>query len=308
MSFLSANEALLLGTAMWGWTVTREQAFALLDAYYHLGGRQVDTATNYPINKNPADFRKAEQWLQEWLRAHAIQDMKVMIKMGSVNNLKTPDHLLHPSFLRICHDQYREAFGANLHTLMIHWDNRAEREAIHASLATLHQLRQHDLTIGLSGIRYPEIYAPLLADFGWGRIPLQLKHNLLYSDWSRYQALHAYVNPIAYGINVGGIKLKNDQGASSLTARGGSMNKHEALVSAMREVCASSSHLATPPTKMNDLAMIYAFYHPVLQKVLLGTSKVEQLQDSFAWYEQISKGTYQSIYESLTTIAQDYVS
>jgi len=42
----------LLGTAMWGWTVSRPVCFDLLDTFYAAGFRQIDAAVNYPINKN----------------------------------------------------------------------------------------------------------------------------------------------------------------------------------------------------------------------------------------------------------------
>ena len=71
---MSANapiaDELVLGTAMWGWTVDKVTAFQLLDAWYAAGQRKVDTATNYPIDRVPEHFRLAEQILAEWIRAN----------------------------------------------------------------------------------------------------------------------------------------------------------------------------------------------------------------------------------------------
>jgi aryl-alcohol dehydrogenase-like predicted oxidoreductase len=67
---------LLLGTAQWGWTVNRTQAFDLLEAWFKAGYQAVDGATNYPINKNPDHWRASETILAEFVQAHGL-DPKV---------------------------------------------------------------------------------------------------------------------------------------------------------------------------------------------------------------------------------------
>ncbi len=93
------SPTLILGTAMWGWTTPRETAFAMLDEWYSRGFREVDTATNYPIDRDPEHFRLAEKILLEWIAAHGVTDLEVMMKIGSVNNLRSPEHLLTKSFI-----------------------------------------------------------------------------------------------------------------------------------------------------------------------------------------------------------------
>ena len=58
---------IMLGTALWGWTTPPTVCYQLLDHFYESGYRQVDAATNYPINKNPSDFRRGEKILAELL-------------------------------------------------------------------------------------------------------------------------------------------------------------------------------------------------------------------------------------------------
>ncbi|MEN0006767.1 MAG: aldo/keto reductase, partial [Bacteroidota bacterium] len=197
---------LILGTAMWGWTTSPQQCFALLDYFYEAGFREIDAATNYPINKNPADFRKSEQILLEWIKANGINDLKVMIKVGSVNNLRTPEHNLQKSFLLVMLDEYRYLFGDNLDTFMIHWDNREDEQAIHASYEALQQAQQLGFRVGLSGIKHPAIHAKVNEQFQLD-VRIQFKHNLLYSDYQRYAPFHGKQRFITYGINAGGLKL-----------------------------------------------------------------------------------------------------
>ena len=72
---------LVLGTAQWGWTIDRQTAFSLLDFWLEPGERHVDAATNYPIDKNPAHFRLSEQMLSEYLAAHGLHDLRIVMKL-----------------------------------------------------------------------------------------------------------------------------------------------------------------------------------------------------------------------------------
>ena len=170
---------LLLGTAMWGWTTSKQTAFTLLDEWYALGFREVDTATNYPIDKDPAHFRLAERILQEWIGANSITDLQVMMKIGSVNNLKTPEHILTKSFVLMLLDEYSYLFGSNLGTLMIHWDNRKNEADIRQTFEAFQVVEKQGIGLGLSGIRHPEIHAKINEDFGFD-FRIQMKHNLLH--------------------------------------------------------------------------------------------------------------------------------
>jgi len=295
---------LILGTAMWGWTVDERDCFAILDDFYQRGGRRVDTATNYPINKNPKDFRRAEKLLAAWITAHQVTDLEVIVKVGSLNNLMTPDQNLAPTFLTICAEEYGNLLGANLACLMVHWDNRENEEEINATVTTLLELGEDRWEIGLSGIKHPEIYARVIAAHGLNGLPVELKHNLIYSDYGRYAPLQDYASFIAYGINAGGIKLSAGGYSSkaSLLARGGKPDAHQSVKEQLDKllVAFEENYPNIPvPNKMNHLGMLNAAYHPGISSILLGPSKVEHLEDSFAWLKQLYTEDYAPLYKAL---------
>ena len=296
--------ALVLGTAMWGWTLDEATCFAIMDAYYQEGGRFVDGATNYPINKSPADFRKAEQILQNWIKSRGVTDLRIMMKVGSINNLRGPENNLTPSFLLLCAQEYEQAFGEQLDCLMIHWDNREDHGAIRESLETIVNWPGADL--GLSGIKHPDVYAQVLTELAQEKCWLQLKHNVIYSDYERYQSLHPYVRCIAYGINAGGLKLGQQSYGlkASLLARGGKPDQHQELVLALNALVTQFGKDTHRPVlqKMNHIGMLHALLHPAIERILIGVSSVEQLADSFAWERVIREHHYQDWYEALLAV------
>jgi hypothetical protein len=74
-SLMSATtKKLMLGTAQWGWSVSKVEAFQLLDIWLKAGHKAVDCATNYPINRNPEHFRAAEMILKEFVDTHGIRN------------------------------------------------------------------------------------------------------------------------------------------------------------------------------------------------------------------------------------------
>lgn len=280
---------------MWGWTVERTTVFALLDAFYAAGGREVDTATNYPIDKNPAHWRLAETWLAEWLLANGVRDMRVMIKVGSVNNLKTPEQRLGKSFLLMLLADYQRRFRSNLDTFMLHWDNRADEAAIRDTYAGLRVVADEGLRLGLSGIKYPELHATVNADYGFD-FRVQVKHNLLQSDYLRYAAFHGGRRFIAYGVNAGGVKLDGQyDDASSLISRGGSTAPPLDLA-ALR---ALGQRVAPPLTTFNAFGTLFAVAHPDFSGILLGPSRVAQLEDSLTLLDRIATGALDDLLPEL---------
>jgi len=186
----------MLGTAQWGWTVSKGEAFQLLDAWLGAGFRAIDCATNYPINRNPADFRAAEKILQEYIYAHGLSDLHITIKIGSLDNLRSPDVNLAPSFVQMMAEEYLRVFDANLACAMFHWDNRDQIGEIRASLEALQRIQnEHGIRPGLSGIAHPKIYAAANADLGLS-FEIQLKHNVLQSDFERYAPLTTHHSPL----------------------------------------------------------------------------------------------------------------
>ncbi len=298
--------SLTLGTAMWGWTVDETTAFALLDDFYAAGFRQIDTATNYPINKNPEDFRRAETLLRAWLQARGVQDLQIVVKIGSINNLRSPEHNLAPSFILINLDDYQHKFGPNLAMLMVHWDNRSDETEIHATLEAFEEVRRQHLLTGLSGIRYPEVYARLNERFRFD-FHFQIKHNLLQSDYQRYAAFHGRRRFTVYGINAGGIKLNPNEyhDGSSLRARGGDVDGDHPQARHLRQIIAEANFNSNRPTlqSMNHLGMLYAWHSPDVESILIGPSRPEQLEDTLAFYSHLQRYDYVDVYERLRQVA-----
>ena len=300
--------ALFLGTAMWAWTVEKAQAFQLLDDFYAAGYRQIDAATNYPINKNSADFRAAEKILFEWIKVHGISDLKVLMKVGSINNLYTPEHNLSPTFLHIMHNEYQNLLGDQLDEFMIHWDNRDDIQLIRASLEALNHIRQQGVKIGLSGIKHPEHYAQLNRDFGFD-FDIQFKHNLLYSDYERYSAFQGKPRFLAYGMNAGGLKFKAKQyhANSSTTVRGVSADQHRGFLNQVEE-CLTKYNQASelpPLSRFNQCSMVFAYYSPDIKGLLIGPSSTEQLKDSIHFFQGLEKGHHRALYNALRQLQEN---
>lgn len=300
---------LILGTAMWGWTTEKATAFKLLDQFYGRGYREVDGATNYPINKNPEDFRRAEHILLQWINAHGITDLKVMMKVGSVNNMRTPECNLSKSFLLIMLDEYRYALGDNLDTLMLHWDNREAATEVEETFEFFQRAKDLGYRVGLSGIRHPEVHDQVNETFGFD-LRIQMKHNLLQSDYGRYAPFHGQPRFIAYGVNAGGIKL--DPGTyhrdSSLKARGGDTETPHAIVAPLQQVLAeANTHTARPAVaNMNHCGMAYSYHSPDVAGILIGPSRPEQLESTLNFHAALQRYDYSDFYEGLKSVAAQF--
>lgn len=296
---------LVLGSAMWGWTVPRSQAFELLDAWYGAGLRRVDAATNYPIDKQPEHFRLAEHFLREWAAVHAVTDLEVNMKIGSLNNLGGADNLLTRSFLLMLLDEYHYLFGDNLHTLMVHWDNRGEETPVRETLEAFRTVQQQGVQVGLSGIRHPELYAGMNAEFGF-RFAIQVKHNILRSDYGRYAPFHGQRCFDAYGITAGGLKLgAGGHLGSSAKARGVRAVGFEKELAAVRGAIAQANKTTGRPplTEMYQLGLLFAAGHPDMEGVLVGPSSVEQLRHTLDFYGQLGQFDFSDVYAALKSIS-----
>lgn len=290
---------------MWGWTMPKERCFEILDVYYQAGFRRLDTATNYPINKQPSDFRHSEKILLEWINTHGIKDLQVIVKVGSINNLRSPEHNLSKSFLLMNLDDYRFKYDSNFSMSMVHWDNREDEPAIRDTLEAMDIARKAGLEIGLSGILHPEIYKNLNEGFNFD-FYIQIKHNLLQSDYQRYFPFHGKPRFITYGMNGGGIKLDKAEyhTESSLKARGGNIENPHPIIAPLREVLAyANQHKNRPPLlTMNQLGMLYAYHSRDVVSLLIGPSKSSQLIDSLEFFEHLQNFEYAEIYQQLHTL------
>lgn len=304
-----ANKTLLLGTAQWGWTVSRAAAFELLDTWLAAGHRHIDAATNYPINKDPADFRAAERILHEYVHAHGLRDLDLTMKIGSLNNMRSPEINLSPSFILMMGEEYRRLFGENLKTLMLHWDNRSETAPIRESLRALYLLaKEQALRPGLSGIKHPELYAE--ANREWNlAFDIQLKHNVLQSDLSRYQAFISTPPGtvptqrfFAYGINAGGLKLDGPYPTgSTFLARGGNPAQATLVLERLQELIPkwNLAQVRPPVRTMNHLGLIFAGLNPDLNGIVLGFRNKAQLEETLDFWKNLEVFDYQDVFTAL---------
>lgn len=296
---------LMLGTAQWGWNLDKQMAFSLLDAWLKAGFSEIDAATNYPINKQPADFRASEKILAEYISAHGIKgELSVMMKVGSMDNLRTPEINLSPSFLRMITDEYRRIFGVNLRGIMIHWDNREVPEAAVETVAVLRELHQEGIRPGLSGIKYPEHYALANASLNLP-FDLEVKHNVLMSDLDRYQSLLMGAAPHrvwAYGINAGGVKLKGGYTPESTFAiRGGNSSLFAKQCGELERMLSdwNLAFVRPPLLTMHHLGLLWAHSNPQIQGVVVGPKNESQLTETIDFLRNLDTFDYSDVVKAL---------
>ncbi|MFN0216881.1 MAG: aldo/keto reductase [Saprospiraceae bacterium] len=301
------EKILMLGTAQWGWTVQKKEAFQVLDGWIGAGFLHIDCATNYPINRNPVDFRAAEKILQEYILAHGLQKLQITMKIGSLNNLRTPDVNLSPSFIQMITEEYLRVLGSNLSCVMIHWDNRENAAEIRTSLDMLQKMQQeHGIRPGLSGIAHPDIYVKANTGLDLS-FDIQLKHNVLQSDFERYKPLTSDGNHwfFAYGLNAGGVKLEPPYPTeSTFLARGGTPENVAPLLEKINDLRPVwNTAFVRPPVKtMNHVGLIYAGLHPDLQGILLGVSSAAQLHETLDFWRNFEVFDYSDVFSSLKKI------
>lgn len=309
---MAQQKSFLLGTAQWGWNVSKQEAFRLLDAWLAAGHRNIDCATNYPLNRNPADFRMAEKILFEYVRAHGLRDLHITMKIGSLDNMRSPEVNLSPSFVLMMGEEYYRLFDENLRCVMFHWDNRDDAGAIRDSIESLARLqREAKIRPGLSGIKHPEAYVRANEHLGLS-FDIQLKHNVFQSDIERYTPFFSNTQTLkhscfAYGINGGGVKLDEHYEPDSVfLARGGQPEKVAATLEKIRALLPDwSTAFVRPPVKtMNHIGLIYAGLHPQLSGIVLGVSSVSQLEETLDFWRNLETFDYSDVFQGLNKIAR----
>ena len=283
------DKGLILGTAMWGWKIEKNICFQLLDKFYDKGFRCVDTATNYPINNSPKSFRDSENIIAEWININGISDLKIIMKIGSVDNSGGSKNNLSFSYFLMNKEYYISKFHHNLWMLMVHWDNSNKKEKIMETVNALTIFHKENIGIGLSGIKYPEIYYNIFNDNGL-EPSIECKHNLYESHIDRY--IKYFTNNIiyTYGANMGGLNLKNEYSdQSSIALRCIDSSKYCEFIKKINSTIAKyNNELSMKITTLNQLGLIEILFNDQINGLIIAPSKLNQLNSTLSDYEIFS--------------------
>lgn len=297
----SDSKTIVLGTALWGWGIDRSMAFEMLDEYAAAGGTLIDTATNYPINKDADSFKLAATWLSEWMTANTGAGVKAFVKIGSTNNLGDARALLTPSFIDLSAELWEGQFGDALGALAIHWDNRSNRDEIAATLESFRSLLRQGIDIGFSGVQRPDIYASEAEDLleNWW---IQVKDNpQTHAARASYAKYFPDARYLAYGINMGGVKLDENPGNdSSLTLR--QISKPRDIVERIRGFIHSPHSIRPAPKSLNDFSLAACYFNPGLSGIIIGPRNTEQLRSSLEYWNKLGSQAVPEMAQQIASV------
>jgi aryl-alcohol dehydrogenase-like predicted oxidoreductase len=285
------KKTLVLGTALWGWGINRQEAYNLLEVFLGCGGTIVDTATNYPINKCVADYGLALSWVKDWIDNNETSRLSLIVKIGSIDNMGSGAIDLSPGNVLSSTDLLREKFGTKLSCISVHWDDRGVDESNSCSIVqtvdAMIKIKESGLLIGMSGVKRPDLYlnaAPDLSD-SW---VIQVKENfstrLARKD---YQSFFPQAKYLAYGINLGGLKVESPQKNSSMELR--NIRVPGELVDLVSSVLQSNHVFQPRPSSLNELALAISYVNPALSGVIIGPRNIEQLLNTMKYWEELKE-------------------
>ncbi|MFG0631967.1 aldo/keto reductase [Pseudomonas sp. xss_2] len=280
------TKSLVLGTALWGWGVGRQEAFGILDSFIENGGSLIDTATNYPINQSRCDFGLSLKWLEEWVRSNQGAAVSVLVKIGSIDNSGGSSIDLTEATITATVANLQQRLGDALSCVSVHWDNRGSGEGdlrlIEQTVSAFTALEASGLSVGLSGIGYPEHYLnanPALSD----KWIIQVKENFATQDArSNYSKYFPKAKYLAYGINLGGVKLQSAQPDSSLSLR--SIKPPAGLVDQLSIFLNSKHGFEPTPNSLNELALAFSYVNAALSGVIVGPRNIQQLVSTMEYW------------------------
>ena len=285
--FSQNSKAIILGTALWGWGVNKHEAFELLDEYIDRGGIFVDTATNYPINKQVQDNGLVLKWLQEWCVQNPSVHLYIIVKIGSIRNDGGSDLNLTRTTILNLSEKLLNEFGNRLGCISVHWDNRGKSNIkdIAESVEALTQVQSQGLSVGLSGIDHPELYLHVNQELARDWL-IQCKENILSrSSLKKYKKVFPHATYLAYGINMGGIKFTDPVPVSSVHMRRINIDKN--IKDALGRIVLENTLLSEMKT-MNHLALIVCCRNSGIHGVILGPRNKTQLIDSLKFWDVLA--------------------
>ena len=282
------EKRLILGTALWGWGVSKKEAFLILDNFVENGGLYIDCATNYPINKNIKDYGLALLWIEEWIKINNKR-LFIIVKVGSLDNLGTPNFDLSSNNILTVSKKLIDTFGDSLGCISVHWDNRIENKdfkLVQETVIALKEIKEkNNLSIGLSGIKNPRFYYEAMPDLVDDWI-IQCKENFLTKEARlNYQEYFPLSEYYAYGINMGGIKLSDEKSVSAIIREINYSSKLKDVIStSLQDNLIIDNGLST----VNDLNMAFIFLNTIYNGIIIGPRTAEQLISTFKTWDVLS--------------------
>lgn len=292
MTFLNSTglgKKLVLGTALWGWGVTRNDAYKMLDIFFEYGGEFVDTATNYPINKCKEDAGIAIKWLSDWKCLNKSSKFSLIVKIGSLDNIGSANIDLSRENIFSITDDLKDKFEDSLSCISIHWDNRGghfdDFQLIDKTVDALTEIEESNISVGISGIRFPELYYKASPELSKKWI-IQVKENFVTSlARTRYEEFFPFAKYLAYGINLGGVKIGSAENNSSIELR--KISIPLSLVDILSDFMSSAHDFHPRPTTLNELALATSYAKKSLSGVIIGPRNISQLINTMNYWNRL---------------------
>jgi aryl-alcohol dehydrogenase-like predicted oxidoreductase len=286
--------ALCLGTMTMGWTSSKEDSFAVLDAFVEAGGNFIDTADIYSFwaEGNPGGV--AEAWVGEWLRQrdvprhHLVIATKVRGRMWEGPN---GEGLCRSHIMKAVEDSLRRLGTDYIDLYQTHWPD--EETPLDETLRALDDLVRHGKVRYLGTSNHP---AWLLTKALWvsDRLGiarydcLQPHYNIVHrAEFERElmalchdQGLGVIpYSPLEGGFLTGkyrkGLPLpQTARGATSNNVQRYMTDRNFALVDKMEET--GETHGAT----VSQVAIAWLLANPVITAPIIGANTVAQLTDT----------------------------
>ena len=150
------TDRLVLGTASLGLD-GREKAFELLDEFYRLGGRTIDTAWVYS-DWVPGEVGRSENSLGDWMKARGNRDDLVILTKGAHPAMGTSKGRLDPASIRADLDTSLKRLRTDrLDIWLLHKDDPSQ--PVPEVVETLQELHKQGkiLSFGCSNWKLPRI-------------------------------------------------------------------------------------------------------------------------------------------------------
>jgi len=288
------HKMLLLGTAMWGWSIDRLTAYQILENYLIQGGIVIDTALNYPINNKRNDYGLALKWISDWLKVNGTKELKVLVKIGAIDNTGGDEIELNPESIKKSEEYLREKLDNTLSAICIHWDNRGDNnndiKMIADTIKAMIQLQMQGLSIGFSGVKRPDLYLNFSHQYSeewWIQVKENAATNSARLKYEKYFPKSKY---LVYGINMGGVKLEPPNEKSSLTLRG--IKYNQSIVKQLSSYLENNNYNNCPPTNLNELALLQSYFNEKICGIIIGPRTIDQLNNSlYYWNNLLSNPT-----------------